>query len=73
MIRYIHFNPVLHGFSENAGEWHYSSFRAYFSRKRSSLERNEVFHWFGGVDEFKDFHRAIQKDEFEKIDKLTFE
>ena len=73
MIRYIHFNPVLHGFARRASEWRYSSYWVYFSNNRSLLERTEVYQWFGGVDEFKDFYRAIQKDEFNEIVQLTYE
>ncbi|MDZ7720709.1 MAG: hypothetical protein U5K72_17965 [Balneolaceae bacterium] len=73
MIRYIHFNPVIHGFTKNARNWSFSSYRAYLSNKNSLLERDEVFEWFGGEDELKRFHLSVQKDEFEEISHLIFE
>lgn len=72
-IRYIHFNPVIHGFTKKARDWSFSSYWAYFSNKDSLLERDEVFEWFGGKDELRRFHLSVQKDEFEEISHLTFE
>jgi putative transposase len=73
MIRYIHFNPILHGFSDTAFQWKFSSIHAYFSDKRSILHRQDVIEWFGGSEEFMKFHKTIQEDEFNSINHLAFD
>ncbi len=56
MVRYIHNNPVKHGFCERATDWKHSSIHAYNSLKFSLLERDEVMNWFGGAEAFWGFH-----------------
>jgi len=73
MIRYIHFNPVLHGFSDTPHRWKFSSIHAYTSDKRSLFRRQDVLDWFGGKQEFEKFHQSIQEDEFDAIRHLTLE
>lgn len=73
MIRYIHFNPVLHNFTDNLHQWKFSSIHSYHSDKRSLILRQDVFEWFGGASKFKKFHQSIQKDEFEAMKHLTYE
>jgi putative transposase len=73
MIRYIHFNPVLHGFSDSLLQWKFSSIHAFFSEKRSLLCRQDVLDWFGGKEEFEKFHQSVQEDEFDAIRYLTLE
>jgi len=73
MIRYIHFNPVLHGFTDNLFQWKYSSIHAFYSEKRSLISREEVTEWFGGIEPFKHFHRSIQQEQFDEIKHLTIE
>jgi len=73
MIRYIHFNPVLHNFTDNLHQWKFSSIHSYHSDKRSLILKQDVFEWFGGVGEFKKFHKSIQKDEFDSMKHLIYE
>ena len=73
MIRYIHFNPVLHGFTNNLFQWKYSSIHAFYSKKRSLISKREVTDWFGGTEPFKKFHQSIQEEEFDEIKHLTIE
>lgn len=73
MIRYIHFNPVLHGFTDNLFQWNFSSIQAYFSGQRTLLNTDEVIEWFGGHRPFKQFHQSIQEEEFDDIKHLTIE
>ncbi|MEY4905905.1 MAG: hypothetical protein RLZZ292_3720 [Bacteroidota bacterium] len=61
LVRYIHNNPVKHGFCARAEDWDYSSIHAYNSLKFSLLERNEVIDWFGSADAFWGFH-ALGED-----------
>ncbi len=73
MIRYIHFNPVLHRFVSSPLNWKYSSMHVYLVDKESSICRSEVFEWMGGKEEFKKFHHSIQCDEFDGLSHLCFE
>lgn len=73
MIRYIHFNPVLHNFVTRPDRWKYSSIHSFLSDKRTLIHRNFVFEWFGGKESFKRFHQSIQEDEFDMIKHLTIE
>lgn len=73
MIRYIHFNPVLHGFTKTLFQWKYISIHAFYTEKRSLLKTKDVIDWFGGLEPFKQFHQLIQEDEFDKIKHLTLE
>lgn len=73
MIRYIHFNPVLHGFVDRPVNWMHSSVHSFFSEKRSLLDRSFVLEWFGGIAFFKKFHQSIQLEEFDEIKHLTIE
>ncbi len=73
MIRYIHFNPVLHGFSSTPEDWKYNSIHSYYSEQRSFVCREDVFEWFGGAGPFKKFHQSIQDNEFDAINHITLE
>jgi putative transposase len=58
VIHYIHSNPVQHGFVKNIYEWPHSSYNSLLLSKPTALKRDEVLKWFGGIDEFKNFHAA---------------
>lgn len=62
LIHYIHANPVHHGFVKNLDEWNYSSYHAFSSQKQTSLQRNQVIAWFGGVEAFQEFHKSTPID-----------
>lgn len=58
IINYIHQNPVHHRFCKSAADWEYSSYNSIISvNKNTQLERNAVFDWFRGVEEFIIFHQ----------------
>lgn len=62
VVNYIHQNPVHHGFCKTASEWIYSSYNSIIAiNKKSRLERNVIFDWFGGIEKFIEFH---QKNKF---------
>ena len=56
LVRYIHNNPVKHGFVERASDWAYSSIHSYNLLRFNVLEGNEVMDWFGGAAPFWKFH-----------------
>lgn len=56
-INYIHQNPVHHGFVQRADGWEFSSFNTLFSEKPTLLKRQEILEWFGGIDEYLEYHK----------------
>lgn len=73
MVRYIHFNPVLHRFVNRPVDWKFSSFHAFLTEKRTLIDKRFVLDWFGGSEQFIKFHQSIQEDEFDTIRHLTIE
>jgi len=58
MIRYIHMNPVKHGFVEGVGDWEFTSYKKMFTKGNDWLEREYVLKFFGGVEPYKKFHSS---------------
>jgi putative transposase len=56
LVRYIHNNPVKHGFVEKATDWLYSSIHSYNELKFNILAIGEVMDWSGGAEAFWAFH-----------------
>jgi putative transposase len=52
LIRYIHANPIHHGFTKNMSDWKFSSYNSFFSEKPTLLNRMDVINFFGGYDLF---------------------
>lgn len=69
-IRYIHLNPVKHGFVNKPEDWRYSSFSSYLSDKTSLLKRDYVIQCFGGIESFLEQHSNPQS--FENFADLDF-
>jgi putative transposase len=57
LVHYIHANPVHHGFVKEIENWEHSSYHAFSSQKPTLLQRDQVLDWFGGVDEFRKYHK----------------
>lgn len=57
LIRYIHRNPIKHGFVENITDYPYSSYKSLLSDKPTSLEREKVLGRFGGRENFVKAHQ----------------
>jgi len=66
IITYIHQNPMSAGLSKSLEDYHFSSYKAYISNKRTIIKRKEVLEWFGGIESFIEAHKFIIKatDEF---------
>ena len=56
LIKYIHLNPVKHGFVKNVSQWKFSSYNVLCSNEKSFLAKNQALEWFGGIEEFKNYH-----------------
>ena len=57
MVRYIHYNPVKHGFTDRVQDWRFTSFHAMVSEQETQLERETVLEWFGGKENFLAVHQ----------------
>ena len=69
MVRYIHNNPVKHGFVTDISEYPHSSFHSLISSLPSKLAREETLAWFG-KNNFIKLHSEIPKF---KIDDFIIE
>lgn len=57
IIHYIHANAVHHGFCKRIEDWAHSSYHALIHSAPTSLMREEVLSWFGGREQFIQFHQ----------------
>jgi len=56
LVRYIHLNPVTHGFVEQPRDWEHSSYHSLLSQQATALSREEVLAWYGGREGFIQAH-----------------
>ena len=56
LVAYIHQNPERHGLVADFRDWPFSSYQAIVSPRPTRVQRDEVLSWFGGRDNFVDFH-----------------
>ncbi|MCX6351943.1 MAG: hypothetical protein NTX03_08775 [Bacteroidetes bacterium] len=56
LIYYIHANPQKHGFIDDFKLYPHSSYQSILSLGKTNLKRDEVIEWFGGRDNFIQFH-----------------
>ncbi len=67
-ILYIHSNPVHHRICNKIEDYKWSSYQGILSDKPSKLPRQKIFDWFGGKQEFINFHcKFNQERELDKI------
>lgn len=58
LIRYIHLNPVHHGFTQIPELWEHNSYHHYLDNSNSPiLRKNEILRYFGGPAAFLAFHQ----------------
>ncbi len=68
LVRYIHNNPVNHGFADSAIDYPWSSYGTVISLKPTKLKREIILEWFGGRENFKEVHeneKYLYLDEIE--------
>jgi len=58
LIRYIHYNPIAGGLTENLKNWRYTSYNGILSNNSTMLSRNEVLTYFNDRDNFIYWHKA---------------
>lgn len=57
IIRYLHLNPVYHGFTATPETWKYSSYHTFVNNGKTRIPRGEILEWFGGIKGFINFHQ----------------
>lgn len=55
-IFYIHKNPVHHGYCNNLTDWHWTSYKTFLSQSPTMLLRTDTLDWFGGKEQFINYH-----------------
>ena len=60
LINYIHRNPIHHGITNEYSSWSYSSYRDFLLENNYLVDKNEVLSWFGGIDDFIQFHKELR-------------
>ena len=60
LIFYIHYNPEKHEISDDYRTYYFSSYHSLISDKTTNLHRDDVHDWYGGKDEFVDFHSYLK-------------
>jgi putative transposase len=58
LVYYIHFNPEKHQFIADFRDYPNSSYHSFISTMPTKLPRKEVFDWFGGFDNFMEYHKS---------------
>ena len=71
---YIHLNPEKHKIFNDFREYPYSSYKAYISDKPSMIKRDEVFQYFGDIENFIYNHnqRKIRMDGINEIEDIDY-
>lgn len=74
IITYIHQNPVVSKLTDKLEEYKFSSYSAYMQLyQSSSLKREDVLEWFGGLERFVNSHKIETHEVFENVFKSTNE
>ncbi|MEO7175993.1 MAG: hypothetical protein ABIV51_08945 [Saprospiraceae bacterium] len=68
LVRYIHYNPVHHGFTKQMGTWKWNSYSEIVKQRSLIVNVQETIDWFGGIDEFVEAHRKV--DDFESSEEF---
>ena len=67
VIKYIHYNPVNHGFCQHPIEYPWSSYLTCISEKPTKLKREKVISLFGNIDDLIQLHN--QNEKFNDLEK----
>jgi REP element-mobilizing transposase RayT len=59
LIRYIHFNPVHHGVSNDIESWKFSSYHDLILGRKSIVDSDFVLKCFGNLNAFLEYHNNL--------------
>ena len=65
VVLYIHQNPIHHKYCNQLEDWRFSSYNSNLINKSTSLKRNEVVNWFGGLENFIFEHTFLKNIDYE--------
>lgn len=68
VIKYIHYNPVNHGFCEHPIEYPWSSYLTCVSEKPTKLKREKVISLFENIEGLKSSHRL--RENFDPLEEF---
>ncbi|KFF05758.1 transposase [Flavobacterium reichenbachii] len=68
VIKYIHYNPVNHGFCKHPIEYPWSSYLTCVSEKPTKLKRERVISLFKNIEDLKNLHN--QNEDFDSLEKF---
>jgi len=60
LIYYIHSNPQKHNFVLDFKDYEHSSYHSHLLLKTTKLKRETVLEWFGGAENYLNFHSKNQ-------------
>lgn len=60
VVKYIHNNPVAAGICASCSDYKWSSYQHYL-RSSDSISRSLVIEMFGGIEEFADSHKCVDR------------
>jgi putative transposase len=56
-VFYVHKNAVHHGLTKSIGQWEWDAYKLLLNTEPTALLRNELLDWFGGREQFIEFHQ----------------
>jgi putative transposase len=59
-LRYIRYNPILHGFVDSLEDWPYTSYHSYLDENKKGTFKTEVFQRLGGFQTFCALHEDFR-------------
>jgi putative transposase len=65
LIFYIHYNPVHHNICDNFEKYEWSSYKKILNDTENNVNK-EIFSWFGGIENFINYHKESHKEELLK-------
>lgn len=68
VTKYIHYNPVNHGFCSHPIEYAWSSYESFSVEKPTKLSKNNIFDIFEGKENFDNFHAGFE--DFDELENL---
>jgi len=71
LVFYIHYNPEKHKFFKDFRDYRHSSYQNLIRKKETDLNREELFDWFGGREEFLNFHNYYHEEK--RLEKYIIE
>ena len=58
LIFYCHYNPQLHGFTQDFKEWEFTSYKYILNNENTICSSQKVLDWFGNKEAFQKTHES---------------